>query len=240
VSGAGGATNIALTGERTVFPAEIVKPRITIVGDSISAGPGCYKKYLLQQLTAHHYSKFEFVGEYADDCGSTVRHSAVSCSTTSQWTGSTFTMPNCFQDKVFAGMTSVLEDESPDMVMIQLGVNDVWNATPTETILKNYTALVTQARAANARMVLVVAQIHQVQPNCTDTATYQRAQALVNAVPIWAKALSTTDSPVFTADLWSNSDYHQSIGDCVHPDDAGAQRMGLNWYEALKSILTPD
>ena len=33
-----------------------------IVGDSISAGPGCYKKYLLQQLQAAGITNFEFVG----------------------------------------------------------------------------------------------------------------------------------------------------------------------------------
>ena len=68
------------------FPSGITKPRIMIVGDSISAGPGCYKKYLLQYLTDNHYSKFQFVGEYSDDCGGVVRHSAVSCSTAEQYT----------------------------------------------------------------------------------------------------------------------------------------------------------
>lgn len=240
-SPAGGASAGAGGGSgESVFPSSVVKPRIAIVGDSISAGPGCYKKYLLQQLTTNHYSKFEFVGEYGDDCGSTVRHSAVSCSTTSQWIGATFTMPNCSQGKVFAGMSTVVKDETPDLVMIQLGVNDVWGSTPTETILKNYTTLVSTARAANSRVVLIVAQIHQIKPSCTDTATYDRARALVLAAPSWAEAASTPDSPVFVADLWTNSDYSQSVGDCVHPDDAGAQRMGLNWFNALKTVLKQD
>jgi hypothetical protein len=26
----------------------------------------------------------------------------------------------------------------------------------------------------------------------------------------------------------------------VHPNDTGAQKMGLNWYNALEGILKPD
>ena len=74
------------------FPEGVTKPRIMIVGDSISAGPGCYKKYLLQNLTSNGYSKFEFVGQYDDDCGGGVKHSAVSCSTAEQYTQATFMM----------------------------------------------------------------------------------------------------------------------------------------------------
>jgi lysophospholipase L1-like esterase len=57
-------------------------------------------------------------------------------------------------------------------------------------------------------------------------------------VPAWAQAQSQPQSPVFVADLWTNSDTAQS-GDGVHPDDAGAQRMGQNWFDALRTILTP-
>ena len=66
-----------------------------IVGDSISAGPGCYKKYLVQQLTMGGITNYEFVGEYTDDCGGGVRHSAVSCTTSANYTMPTFTVPNC-------------------------------------------------------------------------------------------------------------------------------------------------
>jgi hypothetical protein len=41
---------------------------------------------------------------------------------------------------------------------------------------------------------------------------------------------------VFVADLWTNSDVAET-GDGVHPDDAGAQRMGQNWFAALSAIL---
>jgi hypothetical protein len=213
-----------------------------IVGDSISAGPGCYKKYLLKNLTDNNYSSFEFVGQYTDDCGGGVRHSAVSCSTAEHFTQATFTMPNCAQGTSFPGMSTLMQTHTPDLVMLQLGVNDVWGGKATDAILGNYATLVQQARAQNANVVLVVARIHQIRPDCsTDETVTKRAEALVNAVPAWAAAQSNAKSPVFVADLWTNSDWSKAeTTDCVHPNEAGAERMGLNWYNALKGILKPN
>lgn len=243
---AGGGSSSAGTagagGGSWQFPAGVTKPRIMIVGDSISAGPGCYKKYLLQKLTENGYTQLEFVGQYNDDCGGGVKHSAVSCSTAAQYTQAMFMMPNCAQGTSFAGLSTLMPAHNPDLVMLQLGVNDVWGNTPTATTLENYGKLVAQARAHNPNVALVVAQIQKIRPDCGDDDSVQkRAEELVMAVPAWAKAQSTAQSPVFVADLWTNSDWTMAeTSDCVHPNDAGAQRMGENWYDALKGILTPN
>jgi hypothetical protein len=223
------------------FPAGVTKPRLMIVGDSISAGPGCYKKYLLAELDDHGYGKFEFVGEYADDCGGGVRHSAVSCSTAEQHTHDRFTMPNCQQGQSFAGLAPLVTKHRPDLILLQLGVNDVWSGAPTVAILSHYETLIEQARAQNPNIVLLVAQIQKIRPGCaSDDSVQKRAEELVRAVPAWAKQQSMPQSPVFVADLWTSSDSSMAETlDCVHPNDAGARKMGTNWFNALKSILPP-
>lgn len=240
-SASGGSASGGSSGGPWTFPAGVTKPRIMIVGDSISAGPGCYKKFLLKDLTDNGYSNFEFVGEYTDDCGGGVRHSAVSCSTAEQYTMPTFTMPNCFQGQSFPGMSSLVTTHKPDLIMLQLGVNDVWGGKTTENILSNYAKLIEQARAQNPKVVLVVAQIQKIRPDCSDDDSItKRAEALVNAVPAWAMAQNQAESPVFVADLWTSSDWSKSETlDCVHPNDVGAARMGLNWFNTLKNILEP-
>jgi GDSL-like Lipase/Acylhydrolase family len=241
---AGGAVSAGGAGGGPwMFPAGVTKPKIMIVGDSISAGPGCYKKALLQDLTDNHYSNFEFVGQYTDDCGGGVRHSAVSCSTAAQFTMPMFTMPNCAQGTSFPGMSTLVVTHTPDLIMMQLGVNDVWGGAMTEVTLGNYATLIQQARAQNPNVVLVVAQIQKIRPNCdmVDDSITKRAEMLVNAVPAWAAQQSMPKSPVFVADLWTNSDWSMAETiDCVHPNDVGAVRMGMNWYNALKGILKRD
>jgi hypothetical protein len=238
---AGGSTGGAGLPAASPFPSDVTRPRIMIVGDSISAGPGCYKKYLAADLNANGYSNFDFVGEYTDDCGGGVMHSAVSCSTAEQFTQPTFTMPNCFQGMSFAGMAALAAEHQPDLVMLQLGVNDVWGGRDTEAILANFATLVEQARAQNPNMVIAVAQIQRIRPisDANPDAVLARAEQLVTALPAWAQAQSQPQSRVFVADLWTNSDTAQT-NDGVHPDDAGAQRMGENWFNALKTIMTPN
>jgi lysophospholipase L1-like esterase len=209
-----------------------------IVGDSISAGPGCYKKYLVQELEMKGITDYEFVGEYSDDCGGGVRHSAVSCTTTADYVKPTFTMSNCFQGTTFKGMAELVAAHDPDLVMLQLGVNDVWGGTaPIPPILANYGTLVEQARAHNPNVVVMVAQIHKIiTDNCSNTASTTKAQELVTAIPGWAAGVTTSASPVLVADLWTNSNAREAE-DCVHPDDSGARRMGHNWFNALQPIL---
>jgi lysophospholipase L1-like esterase len=127
---------------------------------------------------------------------------------------------------------------NPDLILIQLGVNDVWGGgAPIQPILDNYTTLVNQARAHNPNVVVMVAQIHKIiTDSCVNTASTANAEQLVMAIPGWATSVSTAESPVLVADLWTNSDAHEA-DDCVHPNDAGAQRMGQNWYNALAGIL---
>lgn len=233
-SGAGGSEN-------GPFPASVIAPKIMIVGDSISAGPGCYKGYLDQNLKDNGYSRYEFVGEYGDDCGKNVRHSAVSCSSSSDFTKATFTLANCAVGTIFTGMAGLVAAHEPDLVMLQLGVNDVWGGSASiPNILDNYSTLLGQARANNPNIVFVIAQIQKIiTDNCTNDASTANAEALIEAVPAWAAAATTATSPVFVADLWTNSDAYEAE-DCVHPNDAGAQRMGLNWFNALKDILPQD
>jgi lysophospholipase L1-like esterase len=207
-----------------------------IVGDSISAGPGCYKGYLDEALEDDGFD-YEFVGEHSDDCGSSVRHSAVSCTTSLDFTKDNFSLLNC-SAAVHLGMSPLVEKHQPDLIMIQLGVNDVWSGDASVSgILSNYSTLLAQARAHNPKLVFVVAQIHKIiTDDCTNEASTDNAQELVMAVPEWAAMESTEMSPVFVADLWTNSDAHEA-DDCVHPNDAGARRMALNWFYALSEIL---
>jgi hypothetical protein len=238
---AGASAGVAPPAASSPFPSNVQRPQIMIVGDSISAGPGCYKKYLLADLNSNGYTNFDFVGEYSDDCGGGVRHSARSCSTAAQYTQPTFTLAagSCNPSGTFPGLAQLVSTYHPDLLMLQLGVNDVWGGQSTDAVLSSYATLLQQARAQNPNVVIAIAQIQQIRPTSDGDAVFARAQQLITAVPAWAAAQSQPQSPVFVADLWTSSNTAETL-DGVHPDDAGAQRMGLNWFNALRTILTPD
>lgn len=232
----------AETSVGSMFPPGVITPRIMIVGDSISAGPGCYKGLLAQQLADNGFS-VEFVGKYDDACGSGVKHGAVSCSTTADYVKETFVLANasCAQTP-FDGLASLCAEFRPDLIMLQLGVNDVWGPDVSiQPVLDNYTTLVEQARGHNPNIVVVVAQIHKINTQqtstpCTVNDFSPKAQELVDAVPAWAMATTSLASPVFVADLWTDSVVSET-NDCVHPNAAGDQKMANAWYRTLSSIL---
>ncbi len=225
----------------SLFPPGVTRPKILIIGDSISAGPGCYKKYLDQKLKDSGVTNYEFVGEYTDDCGGDVLHGAVSCTSTADYVQASFNLNRAgcpAGDRL--GMGPMTEKFRPDLILMQLGVNDVWGGGQNiETILRNYETLIEQARAHNPNVVIAVAQIHKIKTvgGCSEPKTPDpTAQALVDAVPVWAKKVNNATSPVLVADLWTNSLVTES-DDCVHPNEAGAARMAANWYDALEPIL---
>ena len=70
-----------------------------------------------------------------------------------------------------ANILKWLAVSQPDIVMMQLGTNDVWSSLSTSTILAAYTTLVGQMRAQNPKVLVLVAQITPMSPSgCTTCA----------------------------------------------------------------------
>ncbi|WP_345028278.1 cellulase family glycosylhydrolase [Kutzneria kofuensis] len=128
----------------------------------------------------------------------------------------------------------------PDIVLMHLGTNDVWNNIPATTILDAYTTLLSQMRASNPATKLVVAKIIPMNPSgCS--ACGQRVVDLNNAIPGWAQAHSTAASPITVVDQWTGFDTATDTSDGVHPNSTtGIQKMEARWYPALVAALPGD
>ena len=126
----------------------------------------------------------------------------------------------------------------PDIVLMHLGTNDVWNNIPAATILAAFSTLVDQMRASNPNMKILVAQIIPMTPNgctwCPPGVT-----ALNNAIPGWAAGKSTAQSPITVVDQFTGFDtVADTNGDGVHPDDSGFQKISDRWYPAVVAALS--
>jgi lysophospholipase L1-like esterase len=204
--------------------------RIMPLGDSITAGPGCWRAILWHQLQTTGYTNIHFVGSVPDGgCnygytyeGSNEGHSGMSATGIAS------------QNLLPAWLAAA----SPDIVLMHLGTNDMWgNFIPTSSILAAYTTLVGQMRANNPNMKILVAQIIPMNPpSCTACAA--EVVALDNAIPGWAAGLTTAQSPVIVVDQWTGfDDATDTVGDGVHPNDAGFLKMASRWYPPLAQIL---
>jgi lysophospholipase L1-like esterase len=202
--------------------------RIMALGDSITAGPGCWRAMLWHQLQTTGYTNIDFVGGVSDGGG---------CNP-----GYTYD-----QDHEGHGGYSAtgiadnnqlppwLDAAKPDVVLMHLGTNDMWgHYIATATKLAAFTKLVGQLRANNPTIKVLVAQI--IPMTGCDTCAADVVE-LDNAIPGWAAGLTTTQSPIVVVDQWTGFNAATDTGDGVHPNTGGFQKMANRWYPPLAQVL---
>lgn len=201
--------------------------RIMPLGDSITAGPGCWRAFLWDRLQRTGYTNIDFVGTQVGG-GCAVAHDG-----DHEGHGGFSATGIADQNQLPPWLASA----RPDIVLMHLGTNDLWGGTISTTqILTAYSKLVDQMRASNPNMKIIVAQIIPMEPsNCTGCA--QRVVSLNNAIPGWAAGRTTPQSPITVVDQWTGFNATTDTFDGVHPVDSGFQKMSDRWYPALTSAI---
>jgi len=204
--------------------------RIMPLGDSITAGPGCWRAMLWHQLQTAGYTNVDFVGSQSDGGGCNPGYSYD------------------FDHEGHGGYAATgiadnnqlppwLDAAKPDVVLMHLGTNDMWgHYISTATKLAAFTKLVGQMRAGNPSMKILVAQIIPMSAAACSTCPADVAE-LDNAIPGWAAGLTTAQSPIVVVDQWTGFDAVADTVDGVHPNNTGFQKMADRWYQPLAQVL---
>jgi Cellulose binding domain/GDSL-like Lipase/Acylhydrolase family len=210
-----------------VGAAQAAAIRIMPLGDSITGSPGCWRALLWQHLQTTGFTNIDMVGtQPAQGC-------AVPYDGDGEGHGGALVTAVADQNQLPGWLAAT----HPDIVLMHFGTNDVWSGRTPQQVLAAYSTLVDQMRASNPAMKVVVAQIIPLAPSgCADCP--QRAVALNAAIPGWAAAKTTAQSPVTVVDQWTGFDPVTDTGDGVHPNDAGNQKMADRWYPALTAALS--
>jgi lysophospholipase L1-like esterase len=201
--------------------------KIMPLGDSITGSPGCWRAYLWRTLQSNGYTNIDMVGTLpTQGCGFTYDGN-------NEGHGG-YLATNIANQSLLPGW---LSSTSPDIVLMHLGTNDVWNGQSTTSILAAYTTLVQQMRAKNSKMKIIVAKIIPMDSARSCSSCANGVIALNNAIPGWASGLSTSASPITVVDQWSGFSATSDTSDGVHPTDAGHQKMANKMYPVLKAAL---
>lgn len=212
-----------------VTPARAAAIKIMPLGDSITGNPGCWRAILWNRLQSAGYTNIDFVGTLnnAGECG-------VSFDGDNEGHGGYLATNIASQNQLPAWLSTT----NPDIVLIQLGTNDVWNNIPPATILAAFSTLIDQMRANNPNVRVIVAQILPMNPTgCSDCP--QRVINFNAAIPAWAAAKSTSQSPVTVVDLWTGFDVAADTSDGVHPNGTtGFPKVANSWYPAVSALLS--
>jgi lysophospholipase L1-like esterase len=202
--------------------------KIMCLGDSITAGQGCWRAYLWNKLRTNGYTNIDFVGSvvsggcpvsFDEDCEGHGGYSAAGIADNNQ-------------------LPPWLAAANPAIVLMHLGTNDMWGGyIPLENKLAAFTKLVGQMRENNPGMKIVVAQIIPMSASACATCPAD-VIALNNAIPGWASGLTTSQSPITVCDQWTGFNADTDTKEGVHPNDAGEQKIAEKWYPALAAILS--
>ncbi|GAA4470606.1 hypothetical protein GCM10023170_087700 [Phytohabitans houttuyneae] len=201
--------------------------RVMPLGDSITAGPGCWRAYLWDRLQRSGYTDVDFVGtQSGGGC-------AVPLDPDHEGHGGFSATGIADQNQLPPWLSAT----NPDVVLMHLGTNDMWGGyIPTDNKITALTKLVGQMRANNPNMKIIVAQIIPMGANACATCPAD-VIAYNNRIPAWAAGLTTAQSPITVVDQWTGFNTATDTGDGVHPNDAGFQKMAERWYPALVRAL---
>jgi len=196
--------------------------KINTLGDSITGSPGCWRNLLWEKLHSAGIVDIDFVGTLpAKRCG--FDYDGVS---TDLATG----IANQNLLPLWHAQTQ------PDIVMMFLGTNDIWNGVNTSTILEAYSILVDQMRSQKENVNILLAQITPMSPDGCTTCT----EGVVNldiAIPAWAASKSTVASPITVVDCFTGFDIATDTEDGVHPNSSGDKKLASSWFAPLKEAI---
>ncbi|MGP4113500.1 SGNH/GDSL hydrolase family protein [Streptomyces sp. 4N509B] len=202
--------------------------RIMPLGDSITGSPGCWRALLWQDLVAAGHTAVDFVGTLpGQGCG-------FAYDGENEGHGGILATNMADQNQLPPWLSAT----NPDVVLMHLGTNDAWSGRPTDTILDAFTTLVTQMRANNPAMEILVAQIIPMDSARSCAECGQRVADLNAAIPGWAASLSTAGSPITVVDQWTGFDTDTDTYDGVHPNDAGNRKLADGWFAPLTEAVT--
>ena len=222
---------------------------ILTLGNSITNGTNRYNSYrrdLWQLLHKGDYN-FDFIGSWSlhhmggevPDPDFDMDHDGHS-----GWKASDIlSQPDW--DKQRGNIHEWIKTYTPDIVLIELGTNDVFQCVPARESMNNISLIINIVRNKNPRVKIFLAQIPPLGAQwadkklCgTDTSYSQSIQIFNNYIVKLAEEKSTVTSNVIAVDLFTNVHPATDMYDDIHPNDIGEKDMAERWYKAINKYLT--
>lgn len=138
-------------------------------------------------------------------------------------------------DEILARIRGWVEDSEPDVILIHLGSNDVFQDEDVETTLDELGELIDAVRESRPEATFLLAQIIP-----TAMANANAGIRELNArIPELAASKSSATSRVVVVDHFTGFDATRQTYDGVHPNADGEIHLSDRWLAALEDVLTP-
>ncbi len=220
---------------------------ILCLGNSITNGVDTFNSYrrdLWQMLHEANYD-FDFIGSWS-------RHSKgkipipdfdMDHEGHSGWTFEDILKTPSW-DSARGNLHKWINEYTPDIVLIELGTNDVFQCRTPKEMFGNLNVILSLLRERNTRVKIFLAQIPPLGKQwsdkklCGNDTAY--ATAIINLnkqIALYAREHSTAKSPIKSVDQYSGINPAEDMFDDIHPNTKGEKIMAERWFEAIKGDL---
>jgi lysophospholipase L1-like esterase len=225
--GGGDAPVTPATPSPTPSPAAAARAtRIMPLGDSITQGntqTNSYRRPLWRLLEAAG-AKVDFVGSETSNNGGPPPNPDFDLDHEGHW--------GWRADQVLAMIDAWARAQQPDVVLVHLGSNDVFQGQDNASTLDELSSIVARLRAANPSVKVLLAQLIPTRNAAADARIVQ----LNAAISGLAARLHTSASPVVAVDHYSGFDADRDTRDGIHPNAAGETKMANVWLAAYQAL----
>lgn len=218
------------------------------LGNSITNGTSVYNSYrrsLWQMLHKANYN-FDFIGSWdKHHMGSEFPNPDFDLDHDghSGWTAHHILEPPDW-DKQRGNLDQWLKSYRPDIVLMELGTNEVFQCTSASAAMNDLSAIIDKLRLNNNSVKILLALIPPLgkkwapQKLCGNDVSYEQSLTVFNqAVLQFAKQKTSAKSPVIIVDQFTGVNPDTDMYDDIHPNNIGEKKMAERWYKALKPFL---
>ena len=136
-------------------------------------------------------------------------------------------------DEVLAKIDGWVKKASPDIVLLHLGTNDIFQKQDNNDTVAELRQIILILRKHNPRVKVFLAQLI---PLAGETADVQ-VRKLNDLLPEMVQSITTDVSPVHIVNQYEGFDALKDTDDGIHPNDSGIVKMAQKWHSALADHL---
>ncbi|MEO8711097.1 MAG: GDSL-type esterase/lipase family protein [Parafilimonas sp.] len=221
---------------------------ILCLGNSITNGVDTFNSYrrdLWQMLHTANYN-FDFIGSWSNHAGGTTAPEPdfdMDHEGHSGWTFEHILKPPSW-DSARGNLHQWINDYTPDIVLIELGTNDVFQCRKPADMFANLNVILALLREKNKHVKIFLAQIPPLGAQwsdkklCGNDTTYHDAIVNLNKDFIsFTREHTTAQSPIILVDQYTGVNPATDTFDDIHPNTKGEKIMAERWFEAVKWYL---
>ena len=222
---------------------------ILTLGNSITNGTNRYNSYrrdLWQLLHKGNYN-FDFIGSWSlHHMGGEVPNPDFDMDHDghSGWTTHDILNPPGW-DSARGDMKIWIQTYTPDIVLVELGTNDVFQCIPAKEAMNNISVIINILRNKNPHVKIFIAQIPPLGAQWADkklcgidTSYSKSVKIFNNNIAKLAAETNTLISSVVTVDLYTGVHPATDLYDDIHPNDRGERNMAESWFKAIKKYVS--